>query len=78
MDGGGGTDEVAFIDSYEVTVDLVREPPTEERFSDTLANFETIIGSAFADTIIGDDGPNAHMRRLGSRQPSRRRRGTTY
>jgi len=59
MDGGGATDEVAFIDSYELVVDLVEGTATEERFSDTLANLENIIGSAFADTIIGDDGPNA-------------------
>jgi Ca2+-binding RTX toxin-like protein len=59
MNGGGGTDEAAFFDSYEVVVDLDEGTATEERFSDTLANFENIIGSAFADTIIGDDGPNA-------------------
>jgi hypothetical protein len=40
-------------------VDLFEGTATEERFSDTLVNFENVIGSAFADTIIGDDGLNA-------------------
>ena len=59
MDGGGGTDKATFVDGFEMVVDLVEGTATEERFSDTLVNFENVIGSAFADTIIGDDGPNA-------------------
>jgi Ca2+-binding RTX toxin-like protein len=59
MDGGGGTDTVAFLDSYEVVVDLVEGTAIEERFSDALTNFENVIGSGFSDTIIGDDGANA-------------------
>ena len=59
MDGGGGTDTAVFRDSFELLIDLEEGTAVEERGSDTLGNFEDIIGSTFADTIIGDDGPNA-------------------
>lgn len=59
MDGRGGTDEATFPDSYELVVDLVAGTATEDSGSDTLTNLENVTGSAFADTIIGDDGPNA-------------------
>jgi len=58
MDGGGGIDDAVFVDSFESVIDLVAGTAVEERASDTLANFENITGSAYADTIIGDDGPN--------------------
>jgi Ca2+-binding RTX toxin-like protein len=59
MDGRGGTDMAVFGNSFELVIDLVEGTAVEERGSDTLENFEDIIGSPFADTIIGDDGPNA-------------------
>jgi serralysin len=77
MDGGGGTDAAPCFDSFEVVVDLVGGTATEERGSGTLANLENVIGSAYADTILGDDGPNAIW---APREPTRSSvpAGTTY
>jgi Ca2+-binding RTX toxin-like protein len=58
-DGRGGTDMAVFGNSFELVIDLVEGTAVEYRGSDTLENFEDIIGSPYADTIIGDDGPNA-------------------
>lgn len=59
MDGRGGTDKAMFQNSFELLIDLGEGTAVEERGSDTLKNFEDIVGSGFADTIIGDDGPNS-------------------
>jgi Ca2+-binding RTX toxin-like protein len=59
MDARGGTDTAMFRDSFELVIDLVEGTAVEDRGSDTLENFENVIGSTFADTIIGDDGPNS-------------------
>jgi Ca2+-binding RTX toxin-like protein len=59
MDGGGGRDTAAFTRSSELVVDLVEGTAVEYWGSDTLENFEDIIGSEFADTIIVDDGANS-------------------
>ena len=59
MDGRGGTDTAAFGNSFELLIDLVEGTAVEDRGSDTLENFEDVIGSAYADTIIGHEGPNA-------------------
>lgn len=59
MDSRGGTDTAVFRDSFELLIDLVEGTAVEDRGSDTLENFEDVIGSTFADTIIGDDGPNS-------------------
>ena len=59
MDGRGGTDMAMFQNSFELLIDLGEGTAVEDRGSDTLKNFEDIIGSSFADTIIGDDGRNS-------------------
>jgi Ca2+-binding RTX toxin-like protein len=59
MDGRGGTDTAVFGNSFELLIDLVEGTAVEDRGWDTLENLEDVIGSAYADTIIGDDGPNA-------------------
>jgi Ca2+-binding RTX toxin-like protein len=59
MDGRGGTDMAMFQNSFELLIDLREGTAVEERGSDTLENFEDIVGSAFADTVSGDDGPNS-------------------
>jgi Ca2+-binding RTX toxin-like protein len=59
MDGRGGTDTAVFSRASELVVNLVEGTAVEYWGSDTLENFEDIIGSDHADTIIGDDGPNS-------------------
>lgn len=59
MDGRGGTDMAMFRNSFELLIDLREGTAVEERGSDTLENFENLMGSSFADSITGDDGPNA-------------------
>ncbi len=56
-DGGAGVDLLGNIDHYEagVTIDLSDNSNSD---GDTLAGFEDLIGSPFADNLTGDDGPN--------------------
>jgi Ca2+-binding RTX toxin-like protein len=59
MDGRGGTDTAVFIKTFGLVVDLGKGTAVDFYGSDTLENFEDVIGSDSADTIIGDDGPNS-------------------
>ena len=56
-DGGAGVDLLGNIDHYEagVTIDLSDNSNSD---GDTLAGFEDLIGSPFADHLTGDGGPN--------------------
>ena len=61
MDGGGGTDSVTYESAGSgVTVDLsdLTAQNTFGAGTDTLSNFENIIGSDFADTLTGDGTNN--------------------
>ncbi|AVQ01541.1 hypothetical protein B7G68_06550 [Caulobacter segnis] len=60
-DGGDGFDTVTYESaSSGVTVDLTKIGPQNTRGGgvETLANIESLKGSAFADTLTGDDGAN--------------------
>ena len=56
-DGGAGVDLLGNIDHYEggVTIDLSDNSNSD---GDTLAGFEDLVGSPFADNLTGDGGPN--------------------
>ena len=60
MDGRGGIDVAAFYDSaVPVVADLAAGTAVAEGWgSDTFTSFENLDGSASADTLTGDDGPN--------------------
>lgn len=60
MDGRGGIDDLALFDSrMPVTVDLAAGTADADWWgSDTLVNFENVIGSAYRDVLVGDDRPN--------------------
>ena len=55
--GGAGVDLLGNLDHYEggVTIDLSDNSNSD---GDTLAAFEDLIGSPFADNLTGDGGPN--------------------
>jgi N-acetylglucosamine-6-sulfatase len=56
--GGDGTDTVSFIGAAKaVTVDLSHDWATGQG-TDILYGIEDITGSGYADTLIGDSGPN--------------------
>jgi Ca2+-binding RTX toxin-like protein len=62
LSGGAGRDMVGYLggkdfehDHPAVTVDLGAGTSSA---GDTLSGFEDVSGSAFGDTLIGDDGPN--------------------
>ena len=62
LDGGAGIDySASFGSPTAVTVDLSRGTLTgadPAKDSDSLAEIEDVLGSAFDDVIVGDDGPN--------------------
>ena len=59
IDGRGGVDQVAYFDSFEpVVVDLAAGTATGWG-ADTLVDIEDATGSAHADLLVGEDGPNA-------------------
>ncbi len=61
MDGGAGTDTVSYASATSgVTVSLAitSSQNTIGAGSDTLSNFENLIGSAFNDTLTGNTGNN--------------------
>jgi CSLREA domain-containing protein len=65
LDGGPGTDTDSAVDSTGIVANLsdAAAGATPAHTStgpgtDTLAGIENVVGSPFADTITGDDGPN--------------------
>ncbi len=61
LDGGAGNDTVSYADSSAgVRVSLALSGPQDTVGSgvDTLVGIENIIGSAFNDVLVGDDGDN--------------------
>ncbi len=60
LDGGDGTDTVEYAgDSAGVNVSLLDGTGTDGfGNSESVTNFENVIGSAFGDTITGDNGVN--------------------
>ena len=60
LDGGGGSDSVAYFnDPGFVTVNLLTGQATDGYGdTDTISNFEDIIGSSGADQLTGDAGAN--------------------
>ncbi|NET60527.1 MAG: hypothetical protein F6K47_31630 [Symploca sp. SIO2E6] len=64
FDGGEGLDTVSFtLEKFAITADLSQERTTYiddagVEVVETLINIENLIGSAFDDTLIGDDGNN--------------------
>ncbi len=62
LDGGPGSDTADYSDALEaVRVDLNQAGARFVSYragSDTLASIENLTGSGFADTLIGDAGPN--------------------
>ncbi|MEP4887587.1 MAG: hypothetical protein ABJ215_14535, partial [Alphaproteobacteria bacterium] len=59
LDGGAGTDTVTFANAGSgVTANLTTGGSTGGDGTDTLANFENMVGSAFADTLTGDGNAN--------------------
>ncbi len=67
LDGGTDTDTASYFDSTAVTVNLAdTTKSTGDAKGDTYTSIEIIEGSAFADTLIGDAGPNAFNGGLGN------------
>ena len=60
IDGGGGNDTVSYKNSTEaVNINLATNTHSGgEAQGDSLSNIENIIGSAFDDTLTGDDNDN--------------------
>ena len=61
LDGKIGRDTASYVDATAgVTVDLriIGEQNTGAAGLDTLLSIENLLGSAFADTLVGDDGDN--------------------
>ena len=61
FNGAGGSDTIDYSSAPAgVTVNLALTTPqvTGGSGTDTLLNFENVIGSAFADTLLGTPGPN--------------------
>jgi Ca2+-binding RTX toxin-like protein len=56
--GGGGRDTASFATAGSVVASLAAGTATGDG-SDSLDSVEDLIGSAFADTLTGDDGDNA-------------------
>lgn len=58
LDGGAGIDTATFLNPVRgVTVNLVTGQATGEGI-DTLISIENVVGTSFADVLIGDDGNN--------------------
>lgn len=61
LDGAGGTDSVSYRSAggaVIVSLALVGKQATGGAGSDTLSNFENLLGSAYADTLTGDGSNN--------------------
>ncbi|NER25519.1 MAG: calcium-binding protein, partial [Symploca sp. SIO1C2] len=63
FDGGAGRDTVHFQENFAITADLSQNRATYindagEEVVETLINIENLRGTAFDDTLIGDDGNN--------------------
>lgn len=59
LNGGGGNDTASYSGAASaVLVNLVTGTATGGAGNDTLANFENIIGSSYADTLTGSAGNN--------------------
>jgi Ca2+-binding RTX toxin-like protein len=59
LNGLGGIDTISYYASAQgVTVDLSAGTGISGGVTDTLLNFENVIGSAFADIVAGDGGVN--------------------
>ena len=61
LDGGGGVNTLTFVSATQgVTVSLALQgtPQNTGVGTDTLTNFQNLIGSAFADTLTGDANNN--------------------
>ncbi len=65
VDGGEGTDEVSYQDSPAVVVDLALGTTRSATGNDVLRGLEDVVGSDFADTILGDGLPNELVGGLG-------------
>lgn len=59
IDGRGGTDQAAYFDAAGSVVADLRAGVTTGWGTDTLLGVEDLTGSGSADTLTGDDGPNA-------------------
>ncbi len=59
LDGGAGFDYVHYSDAAAgVTVNLATGTASNGGFTDSLVGIEGIVGSGFADTVVGDSGDN--------------------
>lgn len=59
IDGGGGYDTVSYASATgSVTVNLLLGTASGSQGNDSVVNIEAILGSAFADTLTGNDGDN--------------------
>ena len=59
LDGAGGVDTVSYANSpYGVDIDLALQRALGNGVTDTLRNFENILGSALNDILRGDAGDN--------------------
>ncbi|NER99041.1 MAG: calcium-binding protein [Symploca sp. SIO1B1] len=63
FDGGDGIDTVSFLENFAITADLSQNratyiDDTGVEVVETLINIENLIGAAFDDTLIGDNGNN--------------------
>ena len=59
VDGGAGSDTVDYsTEPAGVVVSLARHKSLESAGHDSLVSIENVIGSRFADTLIGDAGDN--------------------
>lgn len=58
VDGRAGVDEAAFFDALEPVVADLEVGTATGWGSDALVGIENLTGSAFGDTLSGDDGPN--------------------
>lgn len=67
LDGGGGTDTASYRGATgAVVVDLTKGTATGGAGEDTLIRIENVLGSRFADTLIGDGGKNLFDGGLGN------------
>lgn len=67
LDGGEGYDFVSYSDATDsVNVNLSTHQATGTDISDTLVNFEGIIGGSGADSLTGDSGDNTFIPGMGA------------
>jgi uncharacterized delta-60 repeat protein len=58
LDGGAGINTVSYFESHGVFVDLANHTATGSAGHDLLLNIQNVVGSQYADTLIGDSGGN--------------------